>query len=284
LCEPPAVTCSDGTVRVWDPRIFGHDAPDACQRFLQRVFSVEEIQSITVDRADSTAWLRYAAGEQSAVTILSKLACSLQDQERFEPDDHPLRQLVQNSQHDALTIVRCGNVYSIWERPQRDLHAARPTAARGMRRLGYLSLAGGSFGMSVVGVVAPGIPTVPFLLLTSYFLVRSSPSLNRRLLRSRTFGQLLRDWHQHGGMRPKVKAWTLAVMVVVVVATVLLGDLPLPALIVVLVLVCVGFWTVWRIPTVPDDAPGRVGQAHEAAELPHDRPHWASRDLVPKLG
>ena len=61
------------------------------------------------------------------------------------------------------------------------------------------------FLLAVVGVVLPGIPTTPFLLLTSYCFVRSSPALNRRLLRSTLFGPLLRDWHERGGVRKDVK-------------------------------------------------------------------------------
>jgi uncharacterized membrane protein YbaN (DUF454 family) len=48
------------------------------------------------------------------------------------------------------------------------------------RRLGKardLLLAGGSFLMVVVGVVLPGIPSAPFLLLTAYFLLRCWPGL-----------------------------------------------------------------------------------------------------------
>ena len=35
--------------------------------------------------------------------------------------------------------------------------------------------------MTLVGLVVPGIPTVPFLLATSFYLARSSPSMNERL-------------------------------------------------------------------------------------------------------
>ena len=80
-----------------------------------------------------------------------------------------------------------------------------PARVHGLRRILYLGLAAGSFGMSIVGVILPGIPTVPFLLLTSYYLIRSSPALNERLLRSRLFGQMLRDWNEHRAMRPESK-------------------------------------------------------------------------------
>ena len=64
---------------------------------------------------------------------------------------------------------------------------ARPTGGSRLRRgrsdVLYLALAGGSFAMTLVGLVVPGIPTVPFLLATSYFLARSSRWLDRETSR-----------------------------------------------------------------------------------------------------
>src|SRR5262249_13908717 len=42
--------------------------------------------------------------------------------------------------------------------------------AAGLSRLKCLALAGGAFALTVVAVVVPGIPTVPCLLATSYYL------------------------------------------------------------------------------------------------------------------
>ena len=47
--------------------------------------------------------------------------------------------------------------------------------ASGPRRFRYLALAAGSFAMTVVGLIVPGIPTVPFLLATSYYLAARHP-------------------------------------------------------------------------------------------------------------
>jgi uncharacterized membrane protein YbaN (DUF454 family) len=72
-------------------------------------------------------------------------------------------------------------------------------------KLFYLPPAALFFVLAAVGVFIPGLPTTQFLLLTSYFLVRSSPRLNARLQRSRFFGTILMDWHVHGGIRRDVK-------------------------------------------------------------------------------
>ncbi len=124
--------------------------------------------------------------------------------------------------------------------------------ATGARKIGFLALAALFFVLAVLGVVLPGLPTTPFLLLTSYFLVRSSPRLNEKLLRSRTFGPLLRDWHRHRAIRPRVKTVTLIVMAVVVGASLLFGNFSPVVLTVILVFVGIGLTVVLRLPVIRD--------------------------------
>ncbi len=124
--------------------------------------------------------------------------------------------------------------------------------ATGARKILFLLLATLFFVLGVLGVGLPGLPTTPFLLLTSYFLVRSSPRLNAKLLRSRTFGPLLRDWHRHRAIRPRVKAVTLLTMAIVVSASLLFGNFTPVVLTVILVLVAVGLTVVLRLPVIRD--------------------------------
>ena len=69
-----------------------------------------------------------------------------------------------------------------------------PPQVHGVRKAAYLGLAAFFFGLGATGAILPGLPTTPFLLLTSYFLLRASPKLNERLLNSRMFGSILTDW------------------------------------------------------------------------------------------
>ncbi|MFT5302264.1 MAG: uncharacterized membrane protein YbaN (DUF454 family) [Mariniblastus sp.] len=46
-------------------------------------------------------------------------------------------------------------------------------------------------GVAAVGAMLPGIPTVGPLMLASFFLMKSSPSLERRLIRNRFFGKYI---------------------------------------------------------------------------------------------
>ena len=80
--------------------------------------------------------------------------------------------------------------------PARGRHRSRPAGPR----LTFIVLAGGAFTMTLVGLVVPGVPTVPFLLATSYYLARSSPSLNERLRRTAFFWPILREWEGHAAL------------------------------------------------------------------------------------
>jgi len=58
------------------------------------------------------------------------------------------------------------------------------------RRL-YASIGVAMVGVAAIGAMLPGIPTVGPLLLASFFLMKSSPALEERLIRNRFFGKYL---------------------------------------------------------------------------------------------
>ena len=120
-----------------------------------------------------------------------------------------------------------------------------------MRRLIYFAVAGFFFVLAVLGAVLPGLPTTPFLLLTSYFLVRTSPQLNSALLRSRFFGPILRDWERHRGVRPHVKMQSVLLVVITLAVTLYFSRLTLPLKGVVLALGLIGILVILRLPETP---------------------------------
>lgn len=126
-----------------------------------------------------------------------------------------------------------------------------PAVVRGLKRVWYLALAGSSFGMTLVAFLVPGVPTVPFLLATSYYLARSSPRLNRMLRRSRFFGPILEDLQTYGGLRPlnrfKLVALTLTLGLVVLVV---IGP-PFLVLLLTIGAITASVYFIMRIPEVP---------------------------------
>ncbi len=120
----------------------------------------------------------------------------------------------------------------------------------GVRRIVYLTAAGGCLVMSIVGVITPGIPTVPFVLATGYFLARSSPSLHARFRRAPLFGQMLTDYEDHGGLRWTTKLKAILLTFGLMAITVILAGPSLPLLLVVTVMGSLGIYLVARIPTI----------------------------------
>ncbi|GAB3340574.1 YbaN family protein [Marilutibacter aestuarii] len=83
-------------------------------------------------------------------------------------------------------------------------------AARRFRWAWWL-LAYASLALGLVGIVLPGLPTVPFVLLSAFAAARGSEKLHRRLLDDRRFGPVIRDWEAHGAVSRRAK-WLATVM------------------------------------------------------------------------
>ena len=73
---------------------------------------------------------------------------------------------------------------------------------------GLVALAG-----AYIGVITPGIPTVPWLLAASFCFARTSPRMQRWLWFSPLFGPVLRDFTLHRGMRPRSKRMAVPMIV-----------------------------------------------------------------------
>jgi len=108
------------------------------------------------------------------------------------------------------------------------------------------------FVLAVLGAMLPVLPTTPFVLLTSWCLIRSSPTLHERLQRSRLFGRLLLDWERHRGVRLPVKVTALSLLVIMVGASLWLGNLSPGLTAALLVLAAAGAVVLCRLRTIVD--------------------------------
>lgn len=66
-------------------------------------------------------------------------------------------------------------------------------------------LAYASLGLGLIGIVLPGLPTVPFVLLAAFAAARGSARLHRRLLAHARFGPMIRDWQAQGAVSRRAK-------------------------------------------------------------------------------
>lgn len=125
----------------------------------------------------------------------------------------------------------------------------QPAKVRGVRRAAYIALAALFLALGLLGVVLPGLPTTPFLLLTSYYLTRSSPWLHDKVMRIPFVGRPIRDWRDHRGVRSHVKA-TAYVTVFAVVAVTLASHAVITIKVITVSLAALGLGVVWRLPTL----------------------------------
>lgn len=103
--------------------------------------------------------------------------------------------------------------------------------------------------LGVIGIVVPGLPTTPFVLLAAACFAKASPRLHAWLLAHRYLGPMVRDWEAHHSLPLRIKWLSTSVMSLMVALSAwkLDGRPGLQAL--VLGLGAVGAWVVWRIPT-----------------------------------
>lgn len=101
--------------------------------------------------------------------------------------------------------------------------------------------------LGVIGVVVPGLPTVPFLLLSAWSAGKGWPRLELWLLAHPSFGPPLKRWREQGAVPRKAKY--LAIMMMTMSAfLLLLSAAPLWLKLVLPAFLCaVAIW-LWRRP------------------------------------
>ena len=106
-----------------------------------------------------------------------------------------------------------------------------------------------ALGLGLIGVVLPGLPTTPFVVLAAACFARASPRLHCWLTQHRFLGPMVRDWEAHRSLPLRVKWIAISMMgAMVLLSAWQLGGRPwLQGT--VLALGLVGAWVVWRIPT-----------------------------------
>lgn len=82
-----------------------------------------------------------------------------------------------------------------------------------MARLVALVLAYFFLALALVGIFLPGLPTVPFLLLTAWFAARGSDRLHRWLYTHPYSGKLLLDWEQEKSVSRTSKVIAVSMLI-----------------------------------------------------------------------
>ena len=89
-----------------------------------------------------------------------------------------------------------------------------------VRILWWRSVAVLSVALGMIGVIIPGLPTVPFLLVAAWAGTRGWPELEAWLLNHPRYGQSIRQWREQGAVsrRAKCAASTMMLISVILIA------------------------------------------------------------------
>lgn len=118
-----------------------------------------------------------------------------------------------------------------------------------LRQLLWRALALLSLALGLVGIVLPGLPTVPFVLLAAWAGGKGWPALEAWLLNHPRHGPAIRRWRDHGAV-PRRAKWAATLMMSLSATVLALSPAPLAVKLgVPAVMAVVAIW-LWRRPEI----------------------------------
>lgn len=116
-------------------------------------------------------------------------------------------------------------------------------------------LAYAALGLGLLGIFVPGLPTVPFILLSAWAAAQGSERLHAWLLAHPRFGPMIRDWQAHGAVsrhskRMATLAMSLSALVLVALAALTGYQRWWAVALPIACMAVVGAW-LWRRPEPP---------------------------------
>ena len=85
-----------------------------------------------------------------------------------------------------------------------------------LRKLIYMIVGSISFLLGAIGIIIPGLPTTPFMILSSILFLKSSDKLYFWLTNHKTFGKYVTDFKEGKGISKKVKIYAQTMMLITI--------------------------------------------------------------------
>lgn len=86
-----------------------------------------------------------------------------------------------------------------------------------MKQIIYITLGSIFVGIGAIGIILPVLPTTIFLIIASFFFIRSSPILHKKLMDSKTLGPLISNYINHRGITRKDRTKSLATIWILII-------------------------------------------------------------------
>ncbi|MHC1706195.1 MAG: YbaN family protein [Bacteroidales bacterium] len=104
--------------------------------------------------------------------------------------------------------------------------------------------------LGIIGILIPGLPTTPFLLISAWAFARGSERLHRWLIGHKIFGPYIKEYLEHRGLTRTTKIVAISLMTVMVTLSILFFIELLWVKILVSLAGIAGLIVIVRLPTV----------------------------------
>jgi len=101
--------------------------------------------------------------------------------------------------------------------------------------------------LGVIGVVVPGLPTVPFMILAAWAAGKGWPQLERWLVNHHRYGPHISRWRANGAIPRRAKLSATGMMVLSVVILIL-SEVPAWTMLAVVTVMGLSLVWMWRRP------------------------------------
>ena len=125
-----------------------------------------------------------------------------------------------------------------------------------MKRIFLLYFGWLCVGLAFIGILLPGIPTTPFLILALWAFAKSSKKFDKWLLEHKRFGPILRNWESHKVVPKKAKI----LMVILQITAVIMIHYSLNNLLITLSLAVLLIFVAWYVITLPSYLPNELNK------------------------
>ncbi len=136
------------------------------------------------------------------------------------------------------------------------------------RRPLWWALAWIALALAALGVLLPGLPTTPFVLVAAWAAARGSPRLHAWLLAHRLFGPMIADWQRAGAVHRRAKWMASLTMLLCAALLAWLAPALWMAVLASAVMLGVAIW-LWLRPE-PERSTISLPQSAPRPSSPHD--------------
>jgi cation transport ATPase len=102
-------------LQLHDPEVFGTTGEDLCGRFLRRVFSVEQVRSVAIDRRRSLAIITYDRAGRNVPELLQRMAAAIRGCGAEPGGTEPAQLIPSDLSRAKLTVYRYKGMLTTWQ-------------------------------------------------------------------------------------------------------------------------------------------------------------------------